>query len=91
MAIPPDRLVGGNLIAHASIALKMDALTGHDVRLRTPRLRLRPMTESDWATLLTWNQDPRVLFYWDADRTAPWSLGKLQGAYRAISLTRSCS
>jgi len=43
------------------------------------------MTESDWAVLLRWIQDPRVLVFWDSERTDPWSLEALQGVYRRIS------
>lgn len=63
----------------------MDTLNPHDVRLTTPRLCLRPMTESDWPTLLEWNQDPRVLTTWDSGNTDPWPLPKLQRVYRNIS------
>ncbi len=77
--------MGSNLIAPGSIAPTMDALRGHEVRLLTPRRVLRPMTESDWRTLLTWNQDPRVLVEWDSGNTVPWNLAKLQRVYRRIS------
>ena len=35
----------------------------HQVCLESQRLRLRPMTEDDWGTVLRWNQDPEILFY----------------------------
>jgi RimJ/RimL family protein N-acetyltransferase len=60
-------------------------LRTHDVRLETPRLSLRPMTENDWPTLLRWNRDPRVLLYWSNGDVRPWSLQKLQQVYRTIS------
>ena len=62
-----------------------ETLRSHAVTLRTPRLVLRPMSELDWPPLLKWNQDPRVLVYWDAGKTEPWSLEMLQRVYRAIS------
>jgi RimJ/RimL family protein N-acetyltransferase len=62
-----------------------ETLRSHAVTLRTPRLVLRPMTESDWPALLKWNQDPRVLEFWDAGKTEPWSLDMLQRVYRGIS------
>lgn len=60
-------------------------LRRHSFRLLTPRLGLRPMMESDWAKLLSWNEDPRVLEFWDSGNEEPWSLEKLQAVYRGIS------
>jgi len=63
----------------------MEELRVHQVQLTTPRLRLRPMSEQDWPTLLRWNQDPGVLLYWNDGDTAPWTLEDLQRIYRRIS------
>ena len=63
----------------------MDHLRAHSYSLSTSRLRLRPMTESDWPTLLKWNQDRRVLVSWDSGNTEPWTLSKLQTVYRGLS------
>lgn len=60
-------------------------LRSHSMQLVGEHVRLRPLTEHDWPHLLRWNQDPRVLFYSDGGRTAPWSLEKLQVIYRGIS------
>jgi RimJ/RimL family protein N-acetyltransferase len=57
----------------------------HEHTLRTPRLTLRPMTEDDWPTLLSWNQDPRVLLTWNAGDLRPWTLEMLQSIYRNLS------
>jgi aminoglycoside 6'-N-acetyltransferase len=63
----------------------MAELVTHSVRLRTRRLLLRPMTEDDWATLLRWNQDPKVLVWSDGGNVEPWSVAKLRSVYRKIS------
>lgn len=60
-------------------------IRAHNHRLIAGPLQLRPMSESDWPVLLRWNQDPRVLAYWDAAPPEPWSLEKLQSVYRGIS------
>ena len=60
-------------------------LRTHRLRLRTPRLVLRPMTERDWPVLLEWNSDPRVLRYWNDGDITPWRLVDLQRTYRTIS------
>lgn len=60
-------------------------LRPHQVELSTARLRLRPLTEEDWPTLLRWNQDPRVLRYSNDGDTRPWSLEMVQTVYRKIA------
>jgi len=63
----------------------MARLRTHRVKLSAPRLRLRPMRESDWSTLLRWNQDPRVLLYWNDGDTTPWQRADLVRIYREMS------
>lgn len=63
----------------------MGALRRHVHRMATRRRVLRPVAEYDWPTLQRWNQDPRVLAFWDNGSTEPWPLDKLQGVYRGIS------
>jgi RimJ/RimL family protein N-acetyltransferase len=63
----------------------MPALRSFEVRLATSRLRLRPMTEADWPTLLRWNQDPRVLLFWNDGDTTAWRLDALKRIYRELS------
>ena len=45
----------------------MQAIRAHRVRLSEGPLVLRPMTELDWETVLPWNNDPEVLFFWEGD------------------------
>ena len=40
-------------------------IASHDVVLEGERVRLRPMTEDDWPSLLAWNRDPDVLYLTD--------------------------
>ena len=63
----------------------MARLRSHRIRLTTPRLLLRPMTEEDWSVLLRWNQDPRVLVTWNDGDVTPWKLDDLVAIYRTIS------
>ena len=38
-------------------------LEQHQTRLGEDDIVLRPMTEDDWDLLLTWNNDPEVLYH----------------------------
>jgi aminoglycoside 6'-N-acetyltransferase len=62
-----------------------DPLRSHTFYRTTPRLRLRPATAEDWPVLVRWNQDPRVLLYWNDGDTRPWGLEKVQKVYRSIA------
>ena len=55
-----------------------------------PRLKLRPMSENDWQTLLKWNNDPEVLFYCEGDDVRSRSMEDIRGIYRAVSRTAFC-
>jgi RimJ/RimL family protein N-acetyltransferase len=67
-----------------------NVLRAHDVCLKSQRLRLRPMTEDDWPTLLRWNQDPEILFYSDGADVTSYSLEQVQRIYRHISQSAFC-
>ncbi len=62
----------------------------HDVTLHGPRVLLRPLTEDDWAPLLTWNNDPEVSEFAEGDDAQSSTLDDLQGIYRAISANAYC-
>ena len=66
------------------------SLKTHTVHLHTPRLRLRPVTQTDWGTLLRWNQDPHVLYYADASDTTAYTLDQIKRIYSAISQAAFC-
>jgi len=67
-----------------------DRLSLHEVTLvcRTRAgmaLTLRPMQESDWPTLLKWNNDPEVLYYCEEEDIRSRTLAEVQDLYRATS------
>ena len=57
----------------------------HDVALSAGEVRLRPMTEDDWDVVMTWNNDPDVLYYSEGDNVTSWRLEDLQRVFRTIS------
>ena len=65
-------------------------LRGHNVTLNGEKVTLRPMTESDWETLLRWNSDPEVLWFSEDDDVRSRSLEDVQGIYREVSQTGFC-
>ncbi len=65
----------------------MQAIRAHRVRLSEGPLVLRPMTELDWETVLPWNNDPEVLFFWEGDDVTGRPLETVQELYRAVSRT----
>jgi RimJ/RimL family protein N-acetyltransferase len=62
----------------------------HSITLRSKRVVLRPMTESDWDILLKWNSDPEVLYYSEGDDVQAYRLEDIQGIYRGVSQTAFC-
>lgn len=60
-------------------------LQTHEIVLEGDGVRLRPMTEDDWDLLIKWNNDPKVLFFWEGDDISGWALEDLQRVYRSIS------
>lgn len=46
---------------------------------------LRPLCESDWDTLLRWNQDPEVLYFAEGDDVEAYELEQVQQIYRGTS------
>jgi RimJ/RimL family protein N-acetyltransferase len=65
-------------------------LRTHDITLRDGDLVLRPMTEADWDILLTWNNDPEVLYYAESDDVTSRTLEDMRGIYCAVSQTGFC-
>jgi RimJ/RimL family protein N-acetyltransferase len=45
------------------------------------------MTEDDWDAVMTWNNDPDVLYYSEGDNVTGWRLEDLQRIFRTISQT----
>lgn len=43
------------------------------------------MTEDDWEVVMTWNNDPDVLYYSEGDNVTGWRLEDLQQVFRTIS------
>ena len=75
--------------------LKTTKLRTHQFVLQghTPhgvKVRLRPLTENDWALLDRWNNDPEVLYYSEGDDITSYSLDDLQDLYRTISQKAYC-
>ena len=62
----------------------------HDVVLHGPRVRLRPLSEDDWATLLAWNNDPQVLEFAEGDDVQSRTLDEVQRIWRSISVNAHC-
>lgn len=62
----------------------------HDVVLTGRRVRLRPMTEADWPTLLRWNQDPDVLRYAEGDDVQGYTVDEVKAIYREVSQHAYC-
>ena len=65
-------------------------LRTHSITMRGDRLLLRPMTETDWPTLLRWNNDPEVLYFAEGDDVTSRSLEDIQGIYRGVSQNAFC-
>ena len=51
---------------------------------------LRPLTEDDWAPLLTWNNDPQVLEFAEGDDVQSRTLDEVQRIWRSISVNAHC-
>lgn len=54
------------------------------------RVRLRPMTEDDWAYLEMWNSDPEVLYFSEGDDIKSWSPDEVRTIYRTVSQHAFC-
>ncbi len=65
-------------------------IRAHAVTLHGPRLLLRPLTESDWESLLAWNNDPEVLAWAEGDAIETRTLDEVQRIYRSISVNAHC-
>jgi RimJ/RimL family protein N-acetyltransferase len=65
-------------------------LRTHAITLRGPRVTLRPLTEQDWDTLLSWNNDPDVLYYVEGDDIRSYTLEDMQQVYRHVSHNAFC-
>jgi len=66
------------------------ALRTHHVALEGARLKLRPLSEDDWDTLLRWNSDPEVLYYSEGADVQSYSLEDVQLIYRSASRDAHC-
>ena len=53
-------------------------------------MRLRPLTEDDWAPLLAWNNDPEVLEFAEGDDVRSRTLDEVQRIWRSISVNAHC-
>lgn len=62
----------------------------HNVHLGEGRVRLRPLTEGDWETLLRWNSDAEVLYYCEGDDVAAYGLEDIHGIYRSVCRSAFC-
>jgi len=65
-------------------------LRKHPITLKSEKVVLRPMTESDWDILLKWNSDAEVLYYSEGDDVQAYSLEDIQGIYRGVSQAAFC-
>jgi len=70
-------------------------LKDHNVSLRgngqyAHRLKLRPMTETDWGLLHRWNNDAEVTYFAEEDTVVSRSLEETQEIYRSVSQTGLC-
>ena len=65
-------------------------LRKHPITLKSEKVVLRPMTESDWDILLKWNSDADVLYYAEGDDVQAYSLEDIQGMYRGVSQAAFC-
>ena len=65
-------------------------IASHDVVLDGERVRLRPMTEDDWPSLLAWNRDPDVLYLTDGPGAEPCGLAETQAIYRSVCAHAFC-
>jgi RimJ/RimL family protein N-acetyltransferase len=63
----------------------MDELRVHDVVLEDGDVRLRPLTEDDWATIEPWETDPDVLWFSEGGDPRPWTIDEWKPIYRDIS------
>ncbi len=64
-------------------------LRTHEVRLRSGRVTLRPLTEDDWDMVVGWWNDPEIAADADANE-GPYSLGQVQEIMRGISRSAFC-
>ncbi len=65
-------------------------LKTHSIILQSLLIKLRPLTEADWPTLLAWNSDPEVLYYSDGNDVQAYNLDEVQSIYRTVSQTALC-
>ena len=65
-------------------------LRKHPITLKSEKVVLRPMTESDWDILLKWNSDAEVLYYSEGEDVQAYCLEEIQGIYRDVSQTAFC-
>jgi RimJ/RimL family protein N-acetyltransferase len=66
-----------------------EKLKQHDIRLRSGSVVLRPMAEEDWEVLGSWNSDPEVLRYADANSSG-YTLDQVKRIYRGVSQNAFC-
>jgi RimJ/RimL family protein N-acetyltransferase len=57
---------------------------------RGVQIRLRPMTEGDWDTLLKWNNDPEVLYWAEGDDVTSRTLQEVQELYCSVCQNAFC-
>lgn len=69
---------------------RVPQLSNHGVVLRGDRVVLRPMTESDWGSLLQWNNDQEVMSYADGNPFEVSTVEEIQKIYRWISTQAFC-
>ena len=65
-------------------------LVAHDIVLVGSRVTLRPLMESDWSTLLAWNNDPEILHYTEGEGVIGYDVAEVQQIYRGVSQSAYC-
>jgi len=57
---------------------------------KNTQIRLRPMTELDWDLLLSWNNDPEVLYYAEEDDISAYTLEEIKHLYCSVCEKAYC-
>lgn len=78
-------LVGKGSAVQVSLVRDDPRLPNHTVVLKDDAVRLRPLTEDDWPTLLRWNQDAEVLWWSEGDDVKERTAEEVQGIYRGMA------
>lgn len=82
-------LIAGIIVCILAVAGRLpdQHLKVHQLALREGDVRLRPLTEKDWARLIGWNNDPEISYLVEGETLPARAREEVRDLYRTVSHT----